>query len=313
MTTTRIRIDQAGPYVTFQDSGRTGHMRYGVSASGPMDSTSFKAANLAIGNEADATCIEVSLGGLVIECLSGEVTLSINGGEFGIELAVQPVKSNSVLTLSAGQTLAVQPGKVGSWCYVAFSGRLEVPQWLGRTATHALSGFGGGVLQPGQEFNITQCRTHPELEGPIMQFAQRKFGQHLRVVMGPQDQHFVGKATERFLNSEFTLSSAYDRMGVRLNGPKLELADSLSIPSEPVLKGSVQVSGDGIPTILLADHQTTGGYPKIATVVSADLDDFTQMRPRQKIRFHAIEPQDAIKLARVREIELRTYFDSISP
>ena len=313
MTTTRIRIEQAGPYVTLQDSGRPGHMRYGVSASGPMDSTSFTAANLAIGNPADATCIEVSLGGLIIECLSGEITLGMNGGEFGIQLAGQPVQLNSVLTLTAGQLLAVQPGKIGSWCYVAFAGHPEVPEWLGRTATHALSGFGGGVLQSDQEIDITQSRTHPELEGPIPQFTQRKFGQHLRVVMGPQDQHFVGKATERFLNSEFTLSSAYDRMGIRLNGPKLELADSLSIPSEQVLKGSVQVSGDGIPTILLADHQTTGGYPKIATVVSADLDDFAQMRPRQKIRFHAIEPQDAIKLSRVRDIELRTYFDSITP
>lgn len=312
MTKTRIRIEQAGPYVTFQDGGRPGHMRYGVSASGPMDRAAFTAANLAIGNNLNETCIEISMGGITLQCLSGSITLAINGGQFTVEHDGDLHQSGIVLTVKAGQSLSVRPGKSGSWCYLACAGQLDVPHWLGKTATHALSGLGGGVLTAGQEINISSPRTMPELEGSIAPFTARSFGRHLRVVLGPQDQHFTSQAIKKLLGSEFTLSDAYDRMGVRLNGPKLEISGSLSLPSEPIIKGSVQVAGDGVPTILLADHQTTGGYPKIATIVSADLDDFAQLRPRQKIRFRAIDPDDAIILSRVRAIELRSYFDTIS-
>ena len=103
----------------------------------------------------------------------------------------------------------------------------------------------------------------------------------MRVVLGPQDQHFTTDAKRLFLSAEFALTDAYDRMGVRLQGPALTIYGSLSMPSEPVLKGSVQVAGDGVPTVLLADHQTTGGYPKIATVLACDLDEFVQLRPRR--------------------------------
>ncbi|MEP1206194.1 MAG: biotin-dependent carboxyltransferase family protein [Rhizobiaceae bacterium] len=312
MTTSRIRISHAGPYVTFQDGGRPGHMRFGVPASGPMDCTSFTAANLAIGNDRDTTCIEVSMGGLSLECLSGGLTLSVVGGQFTVDHAEHSLQSGVVVTLEKGQILNIRPGASGNWCYLAFAGQLNASTWLGKSATHALSGFGGGILATGQELAVSNSRMMRQLDGPVAAFNTRSFGKHLRVVMGPQDQHFTSEAVKNFLGSEFTLSDAYDRMGVRLKGPKLALDGSLSIPSEPVLKGSVQVAGDGVPTVLLADHQTTGGYPKIATVISADLDDFAQMRPRQKFRFQAIEPKDAIMLARMRAIELRSYYETVS-
>ncbi len=311
MSTARFRVIHAGPYVTFQDGGRPGHMRFGVCASGPMDRTSFAAANLSTGNQADATSIEVSMGGLALECISGAITVAICGGDFNINCGDESYSSGVVTTINSGQQLSIRPGKSGSWCYLTFAGHVDVPQWLGKTATHALSGFGGGVLTSGQEFDILNSRAQSELNGPIPAFQARKFGGHLRVVLGPQEQHFTAAALKQFLGSEFTLSDAYDRMGVRLKGPSLRFGGALSIPSEPVLKGSVQVAGDGVPTILLADHQTTGGYPKIATVISADIDDFTQLRPRQKIRFHAIEPKSAIMLARVRAIERRSYLETL--
>ncbi|NKB52270.1 MAG: 5-oxoprolinase/urea amidolyase family protein [Rhizobiaceae bacterium] len=312
MNTARIRINHAGPYVTFQDGGRPGHMRFGVSASGPMDRASFTAANLSIGNKADATTIEVSMGGLSLECISGDITLAICGGEFSVELGEEVYNSSVVLTIKVGQHLSIRPGKSGSWCYLAIAGQVDVPQWLGKSATHALSGFGGGVVTPGLEFDVLNSRAQPEFNGPIPTFQARKFGRHLRVVLGPQEQYFTPEALKQFLGSEFTLSDAYDRMGVRLKGPSLKMNGALSIPSEPILKGSIQVAGDGVPTILLADHQTTGGYPKIATVISADIDDFVQLRPRQKIRFHAVDPKQAIMLARIRAIELRSYFEALS-
>lgn len=312
MTLSRFKVVHAGPYVTFQDAGRPGNMRFGVSASGPMDHLSFATANLAIGNDPGATAIEVSMGGMEVECLVGAVTMAVVGGTFQIECGEEQLSSPHVFTIEAGQRLSIRPGKLGSWCYLAIAGCFDVPLWLGKTATHSMSGFGGGMLKSGQEIEITESRVSPERHGRVRSYDQRNFGKHVRVVLGPQDQHFSGEAQRLFAGEEFTLTDAYDRMGVRLSGPSLTINGALSIPSEPVLKGSIQVAGDGVPTVLLADHQTTGGYPKIATIVSADLDDFAQLRPRQKIRFHAIDPKNAIALARIRAIELKSYFSLVA-
>lgn len=312
MNTARFKVIHAGPLVTFQDGGRPGHMRFGVSPSGPMDRFSHSSANLAVGNHQSATCIEVSMGGLVLECLSGTLTVATAGGAFQIGFEELSETSGTVLTLQAGETLSIQPGKSGSWCYLAFAGDVCASKWLGQTATNALSGLGGGLLKSGQEITIQDCRIERERVGRIEPFSGRPSGDYVRVVLGPQDQHFSLEAKRLLLTSEFALTSAYDRMGVRLKGPSMAPDGSLSIPSEPILRGSIQVSGDGVSTVLLADHQTTGGYPKIATLVSVDFDTFVQMRPHEKVRFMAITPESAVKLARVHAIELRSYFESIS-
>ena len=311
MSRARFQIVHAGPLVSFQDGGRPGHMRFGVSASGPMDRLSLSTANLALGNDSHATAVEVSMGGLVLKCLTGSVGAAVVGGQFQIAIDDREIPGGSVLNIEAGQQISIRPGASGSWCYLAIAGTVNVPQWLGHAATHALSGLGGGLLRTGDTFEVNDCHRIADVREPIASAPLTSFGGHVRVVMGPQDQQFSSAARRDFLSCEFTLSNAYDRMGVRLEGPPLEIEGSLSIPSEPVLKGSVQVAGDGNATVLLADHQTTGGYPKIATVIGADLDEFAQLRPRQKIRFHAILPQDAVTLARVREIELRSYFEAI--
>ena len=313
MTTARFRVVHAGPLVTFQDGGRPGHMRFGVCASGPMDRVSFTSANLAVGNLQMETSVEVSMGGLVLECLSGAVTVAVAGGEFQLEIGDRKAQFGAVFTLEKGETLSIRAGKFGNWCYLSFAGLVSAGEWLGHTTTHAPSGFGGGSLVSGQEIGVENCKVFNHKEGVTEPFSTRLPGGHFRIVLGPQDQHFSPEAKELLLGSEFSLSDAYDRMGVRLNGPALSLGDSLSIPSEPILKGSIQVSGDGVPTVLLADHQTTGGYPKIATLISADIDDFVQMRIREKFRFMAIKPENAIKLARTRAIELQSYFKMIGP
>jgi allophanate hydrolase len=120
------------------------------------------------------------------------------------------------------------------------------------------------------------------------------------VVLGPQDRFFTREAIAALVGAPYRLTDAYDRMGVRLRGPQLVPEGALSIPSEPILRGSIQVAGDGVPAVLLADHQTTGGYPKIATIVSAHLDGFVQLRPHEVVRFHAVTPEEAVGLARLR-------------
>jgi len=263
-----------------------------------MDRLAHAAANLSIGNARGATAIEVSVGGVALECRSGSVTVAVAGGGFVVQHASQTHTEWTAVTMRPGERLAVRPGGWGSWAYIAVAGTLDASMWLGSTSTHSASGFGGGVLTAGQQLEIADARVESDREGeiPLPDFA-RPPGR-VRVVMGPQTQHFRDEATAAFVGRPYELTSAYDRMGVRLDGPALPLRDVLSIPSEPIIRGSVQVAGDGVPTVLLADHQTTGGYPKIATVVSADIDAFAQQRPGEMVAFDPIDAATAIDIAR---------------
>ena len=297
MSDVEFSISFAGPLVTFQDIGRPGNMRYGVSASGPMDIVSFEAANAVLGNETKQTAIEISLGGLILQCHEGSITLAITGGDFLIEYQGQKISSWTVLTIQKGERLSVRAGKSGSWAYLAFSGKLNVKDWLNSNSTHSTSGFGGGVLKTGQKFTLTDASNQANRIGPILK-PSFNTNDLIHAVLGPQDQYFINTAIEIFSDSIFKVSDNYDRMGMQLTGPKLELKSALSIPSEPVVKGSIQVSGDGIPTILLADHQTTGGYPKIATVISSDINRLVQFRSNQSVEFILISSNEALQKTR---------------
>ena len=297
MSDVEFSISFAGPLVTFQDIGRPGNMRYGVSASGPMDIVSFEAANAILGNDTKQTAIEISLGGLILQCHEGSITLAITGGDFLIEYQGQKISSWTVLTLQKGERLSVRAGKSGSWAYLAFSGKLNVKDWLNSSSTHSTSGFGGGVLKTGQKFTLTDASNQANRIGPILK-PNFNTNDLIHAVLGPQDQYFMNTAIKIFSDSIFKVSDNYDRMGMQLTGPKLELKSALSIPSEPVVKGSIQVSGDGIPTILLADHQTTGGYPKIATIISSDINRLVQFRSNQSVKFVLINSNEALQKTR---------------
>ncbi|MDC1265145.1 biotin-dependent carboxyltransferase family protein [Amylibacter sp.] len=297
MSDVDFSISYAGPLVTFQDIGRPGNMRYGVSASGPMDIVSFEAANAVLGNETKQTAIEISLGGLILQCHEGSITLAITGGDFLIEYQGQKISSWTVLTIQKGERLSVRAGKSGSWAYLAFSGKLNVKDWLNSSSTHSTSGFGGGVLKTGQKFTLTDASNQANRIGPILK-PNFNTNDLIHAVLGPQDQYFMNTAIKIFSDSIYKVSDNYDRMGMQLTGPKLELKSALSIPSEPVVKGSIQVSGDGIPTILLADHQTTGGYPKIATVISSDINRLVQLRSNQNVEFILINSNEALQKTR---------------
>ncbi len=304
---THLRVAFAGPHVTLQDAGRKGMMRFGVPASGPMDRKAFAIAQAALRNPPDMAAVEVSLGGVSLDCVEGAVTFAVAGGGFIVQKGAERLGAWQVNTLRAGERLVIRPGPWGSWTYLAFAGHLQAPLWLGSAATHGPSGLGGGKLAAGQDVMIRDARVLPGSEGAIPCPVWARPRPLIHAVPGPQDRFFSVESLEDFGSLPFQLTSAYDRMGVRLSGPALMPQGALSIPSEPILRGSVQVAGDGLATVMLADHGTTGGYPKIATVVSDDLDGFVQLRPKDAVRFKLISPAQAVALARQRAKAFQDY------
>ncbi len=298
MSTAVLHVRRAGPLVTIQDAGRPGLMRYGVPASGPMDRFAHAAANVVLGRPLTQTAIEVSLGGLSVECTSAPVTVSVCGGDFAVDHAGERRTSWAVLTLAPGDTLTISAGRWGSWCYLAVAGDIVSRRWLGSTSTHVRSDLGGGLVRAGNEIVIESAQVDDARDGPIEPPVVAQPARVLRVVLGPQLECFGPDAADVLLGNPYVLTAAYDRMGVRLAGPHLSINDALAIPSTPIVRGSVQVTGDGTPTLLFADHQTTGGYPKIATVIADDASRATQLRSGDTVQFVGRDPAAAIHAAR---------------
>ena len=288
-----LLVEQAGPLTTVQDAGRRGHLRHGVTWSGPIDRAAFAAAHRALGNPHDSPAIELSHGGITLRCLEGEVSFALAGGDFTARIDGADAGGWTTGVLRAGQRLQVRDGAAGNWAVLAFAGALDCPRWLGSAATLALVGLGGGRISAGDRLVIDggapvpaqPLPRPPSTTGPI------------RVVMGPQAAYFEAVAQAALVTQEFHIAPAFDRMGMVLAGPAL-VPLSVTMLSAPLLRGAIQVNGAGTATILLADHQTTAGYPRLATVISADLDRAAQLRPGHALRFAAVSVADAIAAAR---------------
>jgi biotin-dependent carboxylase-like uncharacterized protein len=307
VATAKFVVASVGPLVTIQDQGRPGLMRYGVPASGPMDRGAYEIANAVLGNEASTPAIEVSMGGLVLECTEGAVTVAIAGGGFAVSIDKTVYGSWIVATIRAGSRLMIRSGLWGSWTYLAFAGRLKAKAWLRSSSTHAPSGLGGGRLTAGQHLKIEGAEIRSERECDIPCPVSSRPRSKIKVVFGPQSRFFSDEALELLVTEPFALTDAYDRMGVRLAGPSMRPAAALDMPSEAIVRGSIQVSGDGVATVLLADHQTTGGYPKIATVVSDQLDGLAQHRSRSMVAFASVSPSAAIESVRTHNLMWRNF------
>lgn len=307
-----FRVVAAGPHVSIQDAGRPGFLRYGVPTSGPMDRMAFSAAQRAAGATPQDPAIEVSRGGLALDCAEGAITVAVAGGGFVVEVGSLRTGSWSVLAVRQGERLAIRPGPWGSWTYLAFAGRLAAPRWLGSASTHSPSGLGGGRLLPGMELVVDGTQAAVSAVRTLSCPVSARPRSRVAVVLGPQERFFAPEAVQTLLEARFALTDSYDRMGVRLRGPALEPEGALAIPSAPVLRGSVQVGGDGVASVLLADHQTTGGYPRLATIVDDDLDGFVQLRPHDTVRFHAVSPEEAVLRARQRRAARARYLVSVT-
>ncbi|MBD3763590.1 MAG: biotin-dependent carboxyltransferase family protein [Rhodobacterales bacterium] len=313
MTCARLQITRAGPHCTIQDGGRAGFLRWGIPASGPMDRKALAIANAALGNPPGAAGIEVGPGGLDLELAGAPLTLAVAGGGFLVQVDGSPRPAWAVLRLDPGQRLTIRPGPWGSWACVAVGGRILAPGWLGSLATHGPSGLGGGRLAAG---SVVEVAGHDPAPGPDRAIPCPVWARprrRLMAVAGPQDRFFAPEALAALAGQPFRLTAAWDRMGLRLSGPPLPPQGALGVPSEPVLRGSVQVSGDGVATVLLADHQTTGGYPKIATLLADDVDGLVQNRPGDAVTFALVPPQAAVQTARLRAAVLAAFLPRLSP
>lgn len=284
----RLRIDMAGPLTTVQDAGRRGAMRFGVPRSGPIDRLAFTAA-LAAARPDCGTALELSLGGLTLTCLEGEIGFALCGGEFTAEIDGRALGSWCRAMLGPGQRLRVRQGS-GNWAYLAFAGASSAPSWLGSRATHALSGLGGGMVCAGQVLDFLDARPLDLalLQAPAVPPQNGPIG----VVIGPQERYFAGDAPERLCTETFIATGTFDRMGRTLDGPPLRPI-RLDMPSEPAMRGCLQIAGNGRMTMLMADHQTTGGFPKIATVISADIERLAQLPAGCELCFEAVTADEA--------------------
>ncbi|MEL6894369.1 MAG: allophanate hydrolase, partial [Actinomycetota bacterium] len=239
-----LSVVSAGPMVSIQDVGRPRHRRFGIPASGPMDRRSAALANAAVGNDTGAPLVEVSAGGLGVECTVAAVTVSVVGGSFLVDQAGHRHTGWCVRTLGSGERLDIRAGPAGNWCYLAVAGSLRVGQWLGSAATHVPSGRGGGVVDVDTELAVDRPRVARELDGvidpPTLATGPGDAARPvvIRIVPGPQEHRFVAGALDRLVTGPFRATAGFDRMGLRLEGPDLELADALSIPSEAVTRGA---------------------------------------------------------------------------
>jgi biotin-dependent carboxylase-like uncharacterized protein len=297
-----LHVLSVGPGVTLQDAGRHGYLRYGVTAAGPMDPLAYATANRAVGNAAGSTAIEISLGGIELTAEAEPLAVAFAGGDFAVSLDARPLPSAAmVLSLEPGAVLNIRAGQSGAWCYLAVAGRLVVPQLLGSNATHTRTGFGGvdgRALRTGDRLSVEPSRRPAPSPGAIAAPWLDRPPAIMRVVLGPQDDYFNAEQIAAFLDGPWRVSIKADRMAYFLDGPRLTHAKGYNIVSDGIAMGAIQVPGDGRPIVLMADRQSTGGYPKIATLIGPDLGRLAQARPGAAFRFKAVSIAEAVAARR---------------
>ena len=297
MTVPGLEVLAGGALTTVQDGGRHGWARYGIPPSGPADSVALRAANLLVGNAPEAAGLEITLAGPTLRALR-PLTLALCGALFEVWRNEQePVPFYQSFTLRTGEVLRFAARRSGLRAYLALRGGLALPPFLGSQSTYLPGGFGGlagralragDVLPVFPAVPLSETRLWPSQARPAYSSAPC-----LRVIPGPQVEAFSAAGLETFYHHSYQVSPQSDRMGVRLQGPAIAHAGKAEIISDGVVMGSVQVPPDGQPIVMLADHQTTGGYPKIATVIRADLPLLAQVLPGQWVRFTPTDVQTA--------------------
>jgi antagonist of KipI len=313
-----FQILSPGILTTVQDAGRYGFGRYGVAPSGALDSFSLRIANLLVGNRDDEACLETMLLGPGIKALN-DIVVAVTGGNLQPRHNKQPMEMWRSRVLKKGDILSFGTLASGFRAYIAVEGGLGVPSVMGSKSTNLPSGLGGfhgrslkkndillSVLpsanlgNAGRAFNPAWLPSYSE-------------NWTIRVIWGPQENDFSDESRDTFLNSEYIMSPDSDRTGIRLQGPAIQRKPDIdaSIISEGVISGCIQIPGDGKPIIILGET-VTGGYRKIATVVSADLPSLGQMKPGDKIQFSAISPDEARQALQELEDRINTFKAAIS-
>lgn len=300
-----MTVVRAGMLTTIQDLGRWGQQHLGVPVAGPMDWYSHRLANAVVGNPPDAAALEITLMGPDLVC-DADVVCAIAGAEFDVTAGDRRVRWHEPFLLRAGDRLRFGNRLEGSMATLAVNGGFAVPPVLGSRSTSLTSRLGplgghavriGDVLPIGPPFVVHRRQAARPLPLP-------RGGARLRVIMGPHENRFSETARRHFLRARYLVTPDSNRMGYRLDGPRLEYADRTELLSDATPMGSLQVPASGWPILLMADRQTTGGYPKIATVITADLPLAGQLAPGDWIEFEPCSRTAAIEALRRREAAL---------
>ena len=300
----RLRLLRLTGAASIQDGGRPGFLRFGLSGSGPMDRLAHAAANLLAGNPPDMAALELGLCAATLRAEGGPVRLALAGAPGALRLDGEALADHRSFVLREGAELAIERPRAGVFATLAAQGGFAVPVVMGSRALHQRAGLGTGPLVEGDALPLAGIPPSGETDRCLDPVPLEREAP-IRVVLGPQDDHFTEEGRAAFLGATFAVSPRADRMGYQLDGPEVSHGPGgFNIVSDATVAGSVQVPGSGRPIVLLADRQTTGGYPKIATVISADLRRIAQRRPGEAVRFAAIGLADARRLAQERAAAL---------
>jgi biotin-dependent carboxylase-like uncharacterized protein len=307
----KLVISAIGPASSVQDAGRFGAQRYGLQPSGAMDRLGLASANCLVGNALFAPGVEIGPYGAAFVARQGAVRVALSGASRSADISGRAVSWDTSVTIADGETLRLGLARGGSFSYLAIEGGITGEPMFGSLAVNARAGLGSPYprpLQAGDELQVAAAGGAAErridlpaaVAGPI------------RVVMGPQDDEF-GDGLNLFLDSEWKISATSDRMGYRLEGPVIRHLHGHNIVSDGTVNGSIQVPGNGQPIVLMSDRGTSGGYPKIATVITADFGRFAQIPAGTSFRFKAIGMTEAQAEARKFAELLRTLPDRLHP
>jgi 5-oxoprolinase (ATP-hydrolysing) subunit C len=299
----RLVVGSIGPASSVQDGGRPGSQRYGLVPSGAMDRLALAAANVLVGNAPFTAAVEVGPFGASFTARDGAVRVALSGAPRSADIAKRAVAFDTSVTLADGESLTLGFARGGSFSYLAIEGGVQGEPVFGSLAVNARAGLGSPYprpLQAGDELQTAEPSGAAERRIDLPAAANGP----IRVVLGPQDDEFGDDMKKLFLDSEWKISATSDRMGYRLEGPVIRHLHGHNIVSDGTVNGSIQVPGNGSPIVLMLDRGTSGGYPKIATVISADLGRFAQIPAGRGFRFKAIGMAEA-------QAELRNFVKQI--
>ena len=317
-----LRIISPGLSTTIQDLGRFGFQRFGVSLGGALDPVAFRAANALVGNAANVGALEALYVGPIFTIEAQEARLAFVGADAAIEILADADAASGAI-IPPMQSVRVRRGEVvrvgslqnGANLYIAVEGGFAVEPVLGSVATDSRGRMGGwqgrpliaGDVLPLHRDSVSE-RDECRIDGLRLAAPAR-----IRAVLGPQSDYFCDEEVERFFAAEYTLGAGSNRMGLRLEGQPIRHRRGFNIVSDAIVTGSIQVPGSGQPIVLLADHQTTGGYPKIATVISADLPAIGRLPIGAKVAFAPVTVEEAAAARRELSAALEEIGDRIVP
>jgi biotin-dependent carboxylase-like uncharacterized protein len=299
-----IQVREPGLFTTVQDLGREGFGPMGVSPSGAADAVSLRIGNRLVGNADGAAGLEMTLMGGTFEFPEGAV-VALAGSDFGATLDGKPAELWATFETKPGQVLKLGPTRTGARCYLCVRGGIEVKAFLGSASTHVLSALGGHegrALRKGDVLKLGaangRARKRRLSARGLQEMQPRRV---LRVTPGPQSDWFPEAAQRLFYAGRYVVAEESNRMGIRLKSEAVLDTPGGKMISEGVSLGAIQIPEGGQPIILFVEQQTTGGYPKIANVISADFHSLGQLRPRDEVRFERVDWETARSLLREQE------------